>query len=185
MIIVSVIIIGFYFYPKSFVINESFESGFDDWIKDAHVPLDPNNPGNEVFWDVSLTNSLACSGVYSLNLSIDGKQDDGTIWIENEIPVRPNSIIHIRISFQFYSKFESQANTIAGVVAYAGTYNPEVEDDFQFLEQANQVEGWKEYNYATQLNTGSSDLVWIALGITVRWETYMSYNIDDIRVGIS
>ena len=184
-IVVALIIVGFYLYPKPFVINESFEIGFDDWIKDAQVPLDPNNPGHYVFWNVSRTNSLAYSGSYSLNFSIDGRQDDGTIWIERRIPVRTHSSIQVRVSFQLYSEFESQANMIAGVVVYAGINNPENEDDFQILGPTNQVSGWKEYDYMLSLNTSSSDEIWIALGITVLWETQMSYNIDDVRIEIT
>jgi len=53
------------------------------------------------------------------------------------------------------------------------------------LGQANQVSGWKEYDYMVSLNTGSSDRIWIAVGITVLWETQMSYNIDDVRIVIT
>ena len=161
-IVIALIIVGFYLYPKPFVISEGFESGFGEWRKDAHVPLDPNNPGYDIFWDISRTNSLAYSGSYSLNFSIDGRQDDGTIWIERSIPVKNYSNIQVRVSFQLYSEF-----------------------DFQILGPANQVLGWKEYNHKVNLNTGSSDEIWIALGITVNWETYMSYNIDDVRIEIT
>jgi len=184
-IVIALIIIGFYLYPKPFIINENFENGFGEWSKDAHVPLDPNNPGHYVFWDISRTNSLAYSGSYSLNFSIDGRQDDGTIWIERRISVESYSSIQVRVSFQLHSKFESQANTIAYVVVFIGTNDPEIEDDFQLREPANQVSGWKEYSHKVNLNTGSNGEIWIALGITVNWETYMSYNIDDVRIEIA
>jgi len=184
-IVIALIMIGFYLYPKPFVINEGFESGFGEWRKDAHVPLDPNNPGYDIFWDISRTNSLAYSGSYSLNFSIDGRQDDGTIWIERRMPMKSYSSIQVRVSFHLYSEFENQANTIAYVVVFIGTNDPEIEDDFQLREPANQVSGWKEYSHRASLNTGSSDEIWIALGITVNWETYMSYNIDDVRIEIT
>jgi len=44
------------------------------------------------------------------------------------------------------------------------------------------VAGWKEYTYTTILLTGSSNEVWVAVGITVGWETEMTYNIDDVSV---
>jgi len=183
-IFIALIIIGFYLYPKPFVTNESFESGLGEWSKDAHVPLDPNNPGHYVFWNISRTNSLAYSGSYSLNFSIDGRQDDGTIWIERRIPVKPYSNIQVKVSFHLYSESENQVNIIAGVVVFVGTYDPEVEDNFQSLGQANQVSGWKEYNYIASLNTSSSDEVWVAVGITVLWETYMNYYIDSVTIHI-
>ncbi|NWG09082.1 MAG: hypothetical protein HXX80_02010 [Nitrososphaerales archaeon] len=174
--------LGFYLYPKSLLIYDGFEDCLCEWAKGAHAPQDPNNLGNEVFWDIFRTASVAHSGIYSLNLSIDGRQDDGTIWIERRVPVNPNSNIRVKVFFWLYSEFESQANTIAGVVAYIGMDEPKVEEDFQRLGTANQVSGWKEYYYSKSLNTGAGDEVWISFGITVLWETYMSYAIDDVRI---
>jgi hypothetical protein len=82
------------------------------------------------------------------------------------------------------------------VCAYAGISNPEVETDFTVLGQANKVAGWKRYTHETTagwkrythettLYTGSSGEVWVAVGITVRWETEMTYNVDDVKVTIS
>jgi hypothetical protein len=184
-LVITVIFIGFYLYPKPFIIDESFENGFGEWSKDAHVPLDPNNPGHEVFWNISRTDSLAHSGSYSLDISIDGRQDDGTIWVERKVSVKSYSNIKVRVSFYLHSDSKNQAITIARVVAFVGDSNPEVEDDFQILGPANQVLGWEEYIYEVNLNTSSSDEVWVAVGITVSWETYLSYNIDDIRIEIT
>jgi len=183
IIVVSVVAV-WYFYFKPFVYSESFEEGFVNWEADADVPLDPNDPGHPVAWNVSRIAALAHSGQYSVELYIDGRQDDGTVWIEKKIPVKSNSQIQVKISFQFYSENES-FNAIAAVCAYAGISNPEVEADFGVLGSANEVAGWKGYTHETSLYTGSSEEVWVAVGITVRWETEMTYNIDDVKVTIS
>ena len=169
--------------PKPVVQNESFEQDFGGWAKDAQIPLDPNNPGHPVAWDVSRVTSLSYSGQYSMEFYIDGRQDDGTIWIEKKISVKNNSQIQAEVSFEFYSEQES-FNVIAGVCAYAGISNPEVEEDFAVLGPANEVAGWKRYTYSTTLHTDSPE-IWLALGITVRWETEMTYNIDDVKVTIT
>jgi hypothetical protein len=183
LIVVSAVA-GWYFYPKPLVYSESFEEGFANWEADADVPPDPNNPGYPVAWNVSRVASLAHSGQYSVELYIDGRQDDGTVWIEKKISVESNSQIQVKVSFEFYSEQES-LNTIAGVCVYAGISNPEVEGDFAVLGPANEVAGWKRYIYTTTVNTGPSGEVWVAVGITVRWETEMTYNIDDVKVTIS
>jgi len=170
-------------YPSFQIIREGFEEGFDDWAVDADVPLDPNNPGSFVEWNITRSRDIAHFGEYSLKFFIDGRQDDGTIWIERKLSVKKNSYIKIKISFMFYSESES-FNTIASICAYAGIRNPEVEEDFAILGSANEVEGWKNYNYTTGLYTGSSEEVWVALGITVRWETYMTYYIDDVKIEV-
>jgi len=182
LIVVSVVAV-WYFYPKPVVYSESFEGNFGGWMENADVPPDPNNPGHPVAWNVSRVTSLAHSGQYSVELYIDGRQDDGTVWIEKKISVKNNSQIQVKVSFEFYSEQES-FNVIAGVCAYAGISNPEVEADFTILGPANGVAGWKRYTYTTTLDTGSSDEVWVAVGITVLWETEMTYNVDDVKVTI-
>ena len=183
-ILLILVFVAWFFYPKAVVYDESFEQDFGGWAEDAQVPLDPNNPGHPVAWEVSRTTSVSYSGQYSLKLYIDGRQDDGTIWIEKRIAVKNNSQIQVTVSFEFYSEQES-FNVIAGVCAFAGLSDPEVEEDFIVLGPANEVAGWKGYTYATTLHTETLGEMWIALGITVRWETEMTYNIDNVRVGIS
>ena len=180
---VSVVAI-WYFYPKPSVYNESFEQDFGGWIADADVPLDPNNPGQYVAWNVPRVTSIAHSGQCSVELYVDGRQDDGTVWIEKKISVKSDSQIQAKVSFEFYSEQES-FNVIAGVCAYAGISDPEVEAAFSILGQANEVAGWKYYTHETTLQTGSSGEVWVAVGITVSWETEMTYNVDDVKVTIS
>jgi hypothetical protein len=175
---------GWYFYPKQVIYNEGFEEGFSEWEGDADVPPDPNNPGSLVEWNVSRVTSPVKSGQYSVELYIDGRQDDGTVWIERSLSVKKNSQIQVKVSFEFYSETES-FNVIAGVVGFAGTSNPEVEADFTVLGQANEVAGWKRYSHTETLKTGSSEEIWVAAGITVLWETEMTYNLDDIKITIN
>ncbi len=178
------VVAGWYFCPKPVIYDEGFEENFGGWIGDADVPPDPNNPGSLVDWNVSRVTSPVKSGQYSVELYIDGRQDDGTVWIERKLSVKTNSKIQVTVSFDFYSESES-FNVIAGVVGFAGTSNPEVEADFTVLGQANEVSGWKRYTHTATVNTGSSGEVWVAVGISVRWETEMTYNLDDVKVTIS
>jgi len=173
-----------YLYPKPIVQSESFEVGFNDWVADADVPMDPNNPGHHVAWNVSRVTTQAYSGQYSAALFIDGRQDDGTVWIERKISVENNSEIQVKITFQLYSEQKS-FNTIAGVCAYVGLSNPEEEADFEVIGNANEAAGWKAYSHTATLNTGSNGEIWVAAGITVRWETQMTYNVDNVEIVVS
>jgi hypothetical protein len=183
IIIVAVLVAG-YFQPEATTYSEGFEDDFGGWDGDADVPADPNTPGSLVDWNVSRVNSPIKSGQYSAELYIDGRQDDGTVWIEKKLSAKENSQIQVTVSFDFYSESES-FNVIAAVVGFAGTYNPEIEADFTVLGQANEASGWKRYSHKLTLNTGSSGEVWVAVGISVRWETEMTYNFDDVKVTIS
>ena len=172
-----------YLLPRPAVYNEGFEQNFGGWGKDAQVPLDPNNPGHSVAWDVSRVTSLSHSGQYSAEFYIDGRQDDGTVWIEKKLFVENNSQVQVEVSFEFYSEQES-FNVIAGVCAYAGVSDPEDEADFTVLGPANEVAGWKYYLYSATFQTGAPEM-WVALGITVLWETEMTYYVDDVTVAIA
>jgi hypothetical protein len=173
-----------YFQPKTATYTEGFEESFGGWKGDTDVPQDPNNPDSPVEWNILRVTYPVKSGQYSAELYIDGRQDDGTIWIEKELSVKQNSQIQVTVSFEFYSESES-FNTIAAVVGFAGTYNPEVEGDFTVLGPANMVSGWKNYTHTSTLKTDSSGEAWVAVGISVLWETEMSYNLDDVKVTIS
>jgi hypothetical protein len=165
------------------IIKEDFENGFGEWAADADVPLDPNNPGHLVEWSITRSTEVASSGQYSLKLFIDGRQDDGTIWIERKIAVKKNAKIKIDISFDLYSEQES-FNTIAAICAYAGIRKPETEEYFSVIGSANEVTGWKRYSFTTDVDAGFSEEIWVALGISVRWETHMTYCIDNVEVKI-
>jgi|GEM_PF-514362 len=167
--------------PKPKVIYEDFETEGEEWSADADVPLDPMNPGKPVKWEIERTAHNARSGNYSLKMFIDGKLDDGTIWIERKIDLGKGGQIVFDLSFWFWSEQES-FNTIAVVCAYVGTKNPEVEGDFIVLGAANEVAGWKNYAYRLELDLGSSEELWVAVGVSVRWETEMTYYLDDIRI---
>lgn len=122
------------------IMREDFEDGFGDWVIDADVPLDPNNPGHYVEWSITRSTGVASSGRYSLKLFIDGGQDDGTIWIERRVAVPKNAQIQVRVPFDFYSEQES-FNTIAAVCAYADVRKPEAEEHFAVIGNANEVGG--------------------------------------------
>ena len=182
--VIAGVIYAFYPNPVSQKISEDFEQGFGEWIADGDVPLDPNNSSYPVQWHITRVSNVSHSGQSSAELFIDGRQDDGTIWIEKKVSAEKNSPINVKISFWFYSEQES-FNTIASVCAYAGISNPELEGDFAVLGPANEVAGWKNYVHTANLNTGSSGELWIAVGLTVRWETYMTYYIDDVSIEIA
>lgn len=161
-IISITVVVAWYFQPKTTTYTEGFEADFGGWESDADAPTDPNNPDSLVDWNVSRVTSPINSGQYSVELYIDGRQDDGTVWIEKKLSVKENSQVQVTVSFDFYSESES-FNVIAAVVGFAGTYNPEVEADFTVIGQANEASGWKSYSHTATVNTEASGEVWVAV----------------------
>ncbi len=169
--------------PKQTTVSYDFETGLGEWLVDSHAPQDPNMPGQSVAWKIELAMNVSLSGSRSVLFYVDGKQDDGTIWIERKIMLQPNSVTMVNVSFQLWSGSES-FNTIAVAVGYAGKENPEAEADFQVLDATNQAAGWKTYSFSSEVQTGSMSEVYFALGISVRWETEMTYFIDDVTLNL-
>ena len=170
--------------PQNKTYSFDFEDGLSDWTTDSDVPEDPNRPGQLINWTIDSANNISYSGNKSLLFYIDGLQDDGTIWIKNKFATDPNTIRNFTVSFQFWSETES-FNELAVVVGYIGNETAEVEEDFQVIGAANQAEGWKTYSLSSEVHTGSSGDVHVALGISVRWETQMTYFIDNVDIAIN
>ena len=157
------------------------DTNFGEWSVDSDVPPDPNNPGSAVQWHIRRSSNVSYSGIHSAEFFVDGTQDDGTIWLERKITVPSNAEVRLTLSFYFYSEEES-FNTLAVIVAYAGSAKPVAEENFSVVGLANEVAGWKNYVFNPTVNTDSSGEAYVALGISVRWETLMTYYIDDIII---
>ena len=61
---------------------------------------------------------------------------------------------------------------------------PRLRKILTFLDLPTKLRGGKKHTYTTTLNTGSSEEVWVALGIRVLWESYLTYYIDDVEIEI-
>ena len=169
-----------------FPLVEEFEqddgqTDFGSWTPSEDVPPDPDNPGSQVQWHIRRVSNVSRSGSHSAEFLIDGTQDDGTIWLQRKVSLKPDVQARLTVSFWLYSETES-FNTIAAVVAYAGAAQPVSEEDFTVIGSANEAAGWKNYQHTADVTTGSNGEAYVALGISVRWETYMTYYIDDIVI---
>jgi hypothetical protein len=167
--------------PQATTLSQGFEDGLGDWVKGADVPADPNHPGQTVNWTINVVTNQSYAGNHSAQFYIDGRQDDGTIWLTHNLTLTPNTTRNVTVSFQLWSNSES-FNTLANAVAYIGTKNATSEGDFQVVGAANQAAGWKSYTYSVEIETGASGNVNVALGISAVWETQMTYYIDDVVV---
>jgi hypothetical protein len=167
--------------PVSF--QERFEGSLNGWQQDADVPEDPERPGQPVFWSIEISPDQAAEGSTSARFTLDGKQDDGTIWLARPLDVAADAAFHVQLAFDFWSESES-FNTLANVAAYAGSDSPTGEQDF-VRQPANLVSGWKTYTYGFDVRSSPEGQVWVALGISAVWETEMTYYVDNVRVEIT
>ncbi len=164
-------------------VRESFENGMADWTVGKDVPIDPNT-GDPVNASASVTDVRARTGSKALLLTIDGRQDDGTVWVQVHILMGAASARNIETVFYVYSEVES-FNVLAEVVAYAGVSQPNAETDFEKLGQADPAVGWNRFELTQEVEADAGDSIYVAVGITVAWETILEYEFDDVRITVS
>jgi hypothetical protein len=162
------------------ILEEDFETGMGQWEEGRDLPIDPET-GEPLNASISIV-EWGRNG-QSLLMTIDGRQDDGTLWIQTRQEVNRTGEIVVEIEFYLYCE-NASFNIIAHPVAFAGTSPPVGEDSFHKLGNANPEAGWNLFTVEITLTMGEQDELHIALGITVAWETWMSYAIDDVRVTI-
>lgn len=178
--ILSVVLTGC-IKKSEILLKESFEGEVFEWSIGKDLPIDPNTqlPVNASAW---ITDSRARTGNMSLVLQIDGRQDDGTIWIQRSINLTDMKDGKIRIAFYVFNE-ETSFNVIAKVVAFIGVIAPSNESDFVELGNANRESGWIEFYLEKQFQFEKTHSeLWVAIGITVAWETMLKYEVDDITV---
>lgn len=183
--------------PPTSGFSEGFETGLDGWEQAADVPDDPNQPGEKVDWRIERSTELAAAGSTSLQYVLDGHQDDGTIWVQREVPIEAGRAYAVSMRAEAWSPSES-FNTLAHLVTYAGADAPTAETSFPppgtnssdagvaptggLREPLNQAEGWRPYAFTWETPTLEADTVAVAIGISAVWETELTYFVDDVTV---
>ncbi|MFW6152830.1 MAG: hypothetical protein ACOC42_00565 [Halobacteriota archaeon] len=181
---------------NGFELTEGFEDGLEGWEREADVPDDPNNPGETVAWSIDRSTDQAASGEFSLAYDLDGRQDDGTIWVVTDLEVEPDRRYDARMSAMAWSESES-FNTLAYLVMYLGPNRPTDEESFPgpnenstgqgwdiggLREPLNRAEGWERYEFTWRTPRTSTGILYVAIGVTVVWETQIRYFVDDVSV---
>lgn len=164
--------------------EEGFEGSLDGWQQGADVPDDPAHPGQPVDWSIEVSSDQAAEGTSSARFALDGKQDDGTIWLARPFSVAAGELARVHLSFELWSESES-FNTLANVAAYVGAQPPGSESDFDLSQVANKVEGWVTYDYSFDVRGNAEGQAWVAVGISAVWETEMTYYLDNVQVDLA
>lgn len=162
--------------PQPTLDNGSFEDGLNSWTIGRDLPTDPNVEGDQpVESDVSVSTDYAVDGDRSCALFIDGRQDDGTLWVQQRATLDDST----QLAVDFYSEQES-FNVITKVAAYAGP-DPDrtlTESDFDTSATTEDHAGWKTYEY----DISYDGIGLVAVGISVVWETAVARYLDNVRL---
>jgi hypothetical protein len=160
---------------------ESFEyPGAFLWTPDFDVPKQFTYFGPKSFY-INRSGAEAYHGHYSTEMVLDGTADDGTIWLQTAIPVSPYAIVNVAVDFEL---FRYGADIAFFPVVAVTPLDPELESDFEILPVPAQA-GWLLHSHATSLRTGPYDMLHIAVGLTVTWETPGTFFVDLIRTEVA
>lgn len=161
--------------PSAALTNPGFEEGYRGWVVGRHLPTDPNT-GLPVASSATVTEDPVASGTRALRLSIDGRQDDGTIWAQQAADLSTVGTLSLAVHSP-----EESFNTITKVAAYAGPH-PERgwlrEEEFDTERAVEDHAGWKRFEYPV----GFDGVGIVAVGISVVWETEVSRVVDDVEL---
>lgn len=155
--------------------NPSFEHGLDGWTAGSDLPEDPNDDG-PVDAHVTSTSRLASDGHRAVEAFIDGRQDDGTVWVAQRVDLSSHSTLAVDV----HSPSES-FNTITKVAAFAGPASNAAaltEADFDTTRAVEDHAGWKPYEYDVPAREDGL----VAVGISVVWETEVTRYLDNVRL---
>jgi len=165
--------------PPTFA--DGFETGLGAWTRDADVPPSPEDPDVPVAWSIEPSSEVVHTGAASARFDLDGRQDDGTIWLERTFDVGPGTPWRVTVEGTWWSPSES-FNTTAVVVLYAGPDSPEEELDFAVAGPLDLVAGWRAYRASFDVTAAGDGRVHVGVGLSVVWETWITYYLDDVRV---
>lgn len=154
---------------------ESFETGFGGWV--------PDTDGLAPAWSIKRSTEQAHDGAYSLRFLTDGRQDDGTTWVERKFAVAPGTTVRVTVTLWLWSERSSDFNNWK-VVAAAGVRDPEIERDFAQIGLTDQTAGWHPYSMTSTVTADASGTIWVAVGTSVLWESIRQYFVDYVDVEI-
>ncbi|MDG5777827.1 hypothetical protein VB773_05810 [Haloarculaceae archaeon H-GB2-1] len=158
--------------------NGSFEDGLDGWTVGKDLPEDPNSDGL-VETEARPVNAddpdapAAADGDHALSLYIDGRQDDGTLWVQQDVDLSE----YDSLALDVHSDSES-FTVVTRVAAYAGPRTDLVEGTFDTTQAVENHEGWATYEYPVDHDGPGI----VAVGISVVWESEVTRYLDAVRL---
>lgn len=171
--------------------QDGFEDGLGAWQQGADVPLDPNT-GEPVAWSIIPSTEEALAGAASARFELDGRQDDGTIWLTRPVALSPDRAHELTLSLEAWSASESPANQISDLVLYLGNEPPSGEASFgpgpgraALREPLHQQAGWRPYELTATIDPDADGVVYLAAGISATWETEILHYLDEILLEVT
>lgn len=157
-------------------VAESFESGFGPWRANADIQRE---------WSATRTTAQAHQGFWSINITADGLNDDGTVWIFRQLRLPPGTH-HIGLTFHVWKGGEGIVN-VNHPIGFIGLREPRLESDFNSSPEGTNffpksAAGWSSYSMSRTLNVTSTSTAWVAVGYDITFEDFVTHHFDSITL---
>lgn len=180
--------------PQRVTVTDGFEEGLAGWSTAAHIGPDAADPFD---WRIEVTDERSAEGEQCLAVFTEGDHDDGTAWVVRPIPVERGVAYDVQGSVRAFAASES-FNTVRQLVVALGPDAPAEEGDFPapdttstpdspiggLREPLDRQAGWSEYAFEWATPGLDVDELFLAVGVTVVWETDRTDYLDDVRVSL-
>ncbi len=182
------------------VLETGFEQGLGAWQRCGVMPEDDNRPGRLRAWNASATHEPGevRSGSAAAEISLDGRGDNGTVWLLRPLDVQPGQAYDATVHAWVRGP-GSPANTISLVVMSLGPQRPTQERSFPGtggevaqngsgqpgLREPVPGPGWHPFGFNATVEAGDDGRLWLSIGVTVVWEAEVVAHIDDLEVTLA
>jgi len=164
----------------------SFENTYSGWDT---VGIDLQLGDTTIAWSIHPNNEIAIDSSYAMQYYLENFNDAGKIWIQNPFIVEQQKDYVVTIDYKFASRDFGMANLwtiITGVhlsppdSAHLLFYQGHTGNGFNF--DTGYV--WLDKNYEFNLNSDTSNYLWIVIGIWGNWEVARTYYVDSVSIHI-
>lgn len=164
----------------------SFENTFSGWDTSG---IDLQLGDTTIAWSIHPSNEYAADSVYSMQFYLENYNDAGKIWIQKPFSVNPQKDYIIIINYKFASMDFGMANLWTIIT---GVHLSPPDSAQELYYQGNTGNGfdfdtgyvWLDKNYKFNINSETSDSLWIVIGIWGNWEVPRTYYIDSLSISI-
>jgi hypothetical protein len=164
----------------------SFENTYSGWDTTG---IDLQLGDTTIAWSIHPSFELAIDSSYSMQYFLENYNDAGKIWIQRPFYVEQHKNYIVTIDYKFASRDFGMANlwTIITGVHLSPPTNAQ-----ELLYQGHTGNGfnfdtgyvWLDKNYEFNINSDTSNNLWIVIGIWGNWEVARTYYIDSLSIHI-
>ncbi len=164
----------------------SFENTFSGWDTTG---IDLQLGDTTIAWSIHPSDEMAVDSSFSMQYHLENYNDAGKIWIQKGFSVEQQKDYTVAVNYKFASMDFGLANLweiITGVhlsppaTAQQLMYQGHTGNGFNF--DTGYV--WLDKSYEFNINSDTSNNLWIVIGIWGNWEVARTYYIDSLSIVI-